>query len=364
MTTLSDQTVQLIAWLLALAALMLGLYIFFLNMRHTANRHAGALLLLFATNLLAVGFLTGAADAGQAAWPTVVLAATTVVQPALLIVTLVLIMPDWLRERRWLRWFLYGLAVLPAALTAVDVVLGTQLWYSGLDAATYSGGFVPLSAYANGRLASMLRVTLIYLVAAATVLPLAYVTLKDKPASPITRQLARVLLGVQITAIAIPIVFNQFVSSPALTLVLGALFVVGYAYAASRQMISERRQQTGRLQPRMTALILSITIPLVVAMSLVVGAVAQQAEADGPGRLAEPQIYLGLVILLASALLALLIWFTIRQAVRPIGALTAAASAISRGDLAQSVPVESDDELGMLAQTFNAMTLQLQELVG
>ncbi|HET7089299.1 MAG TPA: GAF domain-containing protein, partial [Anaerolineae bacterium] len=74
--------------------------------------------------------------------------------------------------------------------------------------------------------------------------------------------------------------------------------------------------------------------------------------------------YVGLVILLGSALLAFLIWFTIRQAVQPVGALTTAASAVSRGDLAQSVPVESDDELGLLARSFNAMTLQLQELVG
>ncbi len=377
--TLSDPqgAMQLIAWLVALAALALGLYIFFLNVRHTANRHAGALLLWFATNLLAVGALTGAADASQAAWPSVVLAATTVVQPALLIVTLVLIKPEWLRERRWLRWLLYGLAALPAALTAIDLVLGAQLWHTGLDTTTYSGGFVPLSGYVNGRLALMIRVTLIYLVAAATVLPLAYVALKDKQAALITRQLARILLGVQITAIAIPIVFSQLISGPALTLLLGALFVVGYAYAALRQMISERWLQTGRLQPRVTALILSTTIPLVVAVSLIVGVVVQQApipalpretgEGAGGGdlgRLAEPQVYVGLVILLGSALLAFLIWFTIRQAVQPIGALTTAASAVSRGDLAQSVPVESDDELGLLARSFNAMTLQLQELVG
>ena len=362
--TLSDQTVQLIAWLLALAALTLSLYIFFLNFRHTANRHAGALLLLFATNLLAVGALTGAANASQAVWPSVVLAATTVVQPALLIVTLVLIKPEWLHERRWLRWLLHGLAALPAALTAIDLVLGAQLWYTGLDTTTYSGGFVPLSGYVNGRLALMIRVTLVYLVAAATILPLAYVALKDKQATLITRQLARILLGVQITAIAIPIVFSQLISSPALTSLLGALFVVGYAYATSRQMISERRLQTGRLQPRVTALILSTTIPLVVAVSLFVGVVVQQAEAGVLGRLAEPLVYVGLVIVLGSALLAFLIWFTIRQAVQPIGALTAAASAVSRGDLAQSVPVESDDELGLLARSFNAMTLQLQELVG
>jgi GAF domain-containing protein/HAMP domain-containing protein len=72
----------------------------------------------------------------------------------------------------------------------------------------------------------------------------------------------------------------------------------------------------------------------------------------------------GLVIVLASALLAFLIGSTIRQAIQPIGALAAAASAVSRGDLAQSVPVECDDELGMLTRTFNAMTLQLQERVG
>jgi GAF domain-containing protein/HAMP domain-containing protein len=358
---------QLIAWLLALAAITLGLTTLFPNIRHTANRHTGALLLLLATNLLAVGALTGAADTRQATWPSVVLAATTVVQPALLIVTLILIKPEWLRERRWLRWLLYGLAALPAALTAIDVVLGTQLWYTGLDPATYTGGFVSLPEYVNGRMAVPIRIALIYLVTVATILPLAYVSLSDTQVARITRQLARVLLGVQITAIAIPIVFSQFIFSSAPTLLLSTLFVVGYAYAASRQMISERRLLTGRLQLRLTALILSITIPLVVAVWLVVGVVVQlppPVRTGGGGGGAEPQVYAGFVIVLGAALLAILIRFTLRQAVRPIGALTTAASAVSRGDLAQSVPVESDDELGALTRSFNTMTLQLQERVG
>lgn len=47
--------------------------------------------------------------------------------------------------------------------------------------------------------------------------------------------------------------------------------------------------------------------------------------------------------------------------VRPIGLLTETAAAIAGGDLSQTVSVNSVDEIGTLATTFNAMTSQLRE---
>ena len=66
---------------------------------------------------------------------------------------------------------------------------------------------------------------------------------------------------------------------------------------------------------------------------------------------------------LASTLLFMLSWLTIRQGLHPISALTATVTAITNGDLTQVAPIESDDEIGVLARTFNSMTAQLRELI-
>jgi len=55
---------------------------------------------------------------------------------------------------------------------------------------------------------------------------------------------------------------------------------------------------------------------------------------------------------------------TIRQAFRPIAALTQTAVAIADGDLTRLAPVSSEDEVGVLARAFNSMTEQLRRLIG
>jgi signal transduction histidine kinase len=58
----------------------------------------------------------------------------------------------------------------------------------------------------------------------------------------------------------------------------------------------------------------------------------------------------------ASAAVALIIaLFLARRILRPVAALTTAVKRMQSGDLAQRVPVHSEDELGELARAFNAM---------
>ena len=68
----------------------------------------------------------------------------------------------------------------------------------------------------------------------------------------------------------------------------------------------------------------------------------------------------GLTAGLVGLLLALLL---VRQITRPLGSLMRAASQIAGGDLSVRVPVQSHDELGELATTFNQMagSLETQE---
>src|SRR5919202_2496706 len=69
-------------------------------------------------------------------------------------------------------------------------------------------------------------------------------------------------------------------------------------------------------------------------------------------------ILLCIVALVLATVLGLL---TYRWITQPILRLTAAATALSRGEWNQTVPVERSDELGVLARAFNQMALQLQE---
>jgi signal transduction histidine kinase/DNA-binding response OmpR family regulator/CHASE3 domain sensor protein len=66
----------------------------------------------------------------------------------------------------------------------------------------------------------------------------------------------------------------------------------------------------------------------------------------------------GAIALLTGIVLAVVIR---RQIVGPIGRLTGVAEQIRAGDLSARAKVESSDEIGQLADTFNRMTIQLQQ---
>jgi signal transduction histidine kinase len=66
----------------------------------------------------------------------------------------------------------------------------------------------------------------------------------------------------------------------------------------------------------------------------------------------------GLIAVLFSLALALLLS---NQLIKPIRALTQAASRLARGDLTQRVEVRGDDEISALARTFNQMAASLQQ---
>lgn len=94
------------------------------------------------------------------------------------------------------------------------------------------------------------------------------------------------------------------------------------------------------------------------------GVVAQQPEAV----LLEPvrnfQRIATVLITLGAMALFVISWFTIRRTLQPIGELTETAAAIAAGDLNRTAEVKSQDEIGVLASTFNQMTSQLRELIG
>jgi GAF domain-containing protein/HAMP domain-containing protein len=350
----SLEIIQLLTWIIALVEFTVGLYILLLNTRNQANQHVSFLLVLIAINTFAQGGLLAAVDLAQAQVPSMILAATTpAIQPGLLLIALVLLKPRLLQGRwRSLRWGLYSILALPLILTGLDVLFHTNLWFSSLTAQDYSGGFVSLIAYTQGSWAPNLRIIYIYGITILTIFPIAYISFFDKSITPLTRKLGYTLLITQVSAVLINFAIFSTGTSYFSILITSTAFALGYAYAAFWQLISERRLQRGRLQPRLTILILSISTPALVAIPTILTnyPISQTA--------AIITVLTGVVMIGALTSLA------IRQAIQPIQNLTATAMAITDGDLTRVATIDSEDEIGSLAEAINRMTEQLLELIG
>lgn len=264
---LTIETLQVIAWLTGLLELVLALYILLLNTRHTANRHVSFLLFIFAVSNLAMGVLFGARQAVEATVSTLLLSATA--EPAkvgLLLTAIVLLRPQWLQgRRRWLGWFLHGLLFLPIALTAIDALWNTGLWYVGLDVANYTGGYVAGGVYEAGSVARVIRPLYVYVLSLLPFVPVLW-TLISRQTSRAMRQLAWMLLITQCIAVIVQFGLRFVIGSGATSVLTTTFFALGYAYTAFQQMISERRAQRGRLRPRLTVLTLVIALPILLAL--------------------------------------------------------------------------------------------------
>jgi len=93
------------------------------------------------------------------------------------------------------------------------------------------------------------------------------------------------------------------------------------------------------------------------------GVIVQQTEAELLGGTRQFSRISWGVTLVSVSMLFVLSLFTLRQALHPIAVLTETVNAIAQGDLTRAVEVEGEDEIGVLAQAFNTMTAQLNELI-
>jgi GAF domain-containing protein/HAMP domain-containing protein len=91
---------------------------------------------------------------------------------------------------------------------------------------------------------------------------------------------------------------------------------------------------------------------------------ANQALALAQVITAQQTVYSYVVgsLILALLLSVYAIYSTLRSITRSVRSLSTAASRLAVGELDQRILVESDDEIGQLAHTFNAMAEQLQSL--
>ena len=86
---------------------------------------------------------------------------------------------------------------------------------------------------------------------------------------------------------------------------------------------------------------------------------SQQQAFEPARRLAWIIFIVGLA---TAGLLAAGVYLLARQIARPILSITQAATRVAAGDLTQTAPVVTQDEVGILAQAFNQMTSQLRVL--
>ena len=89
-----------------------------------------------------------------------------------------------------------------------------------------------------------------------------------------------------------------------------------------------------------------------------------QATAQTQGLIANNVLTQSVILGLVVSLIAAATTIVTDRRLRMISSLTETAVAISGGDFSRVAPVESKDEIGTLAATFNTMTTQLRELIG
>ena len=91
--------------------------------------------------------------------------------------------------------------------------------------------------------------------------------------------------------------------------------------------------------------------------------VAEQAVSEALAPAINTVVITVSLVIVALIIASALGFLAVRQIVQPVQAMAATAQAVSAGDLSQRVEITSQDELGILADTFNSMTIQLQTFI-
>jgi len=75
-------------------------------------------------------------------------------------------------------------------------------------------------------------------------------------------------------------------------------------------------------------------------------------------------VMLSLITLVVLGIVGLIVFFTVKHFTEPILQIQKMASQISQGDLTQQINISSKDEIGLLAQAFDTMVIDLKKLIG
>jgi len=346
---LTDQVLQLITWFMVLLAFIVGLYCLVINFGGLLNRFVFLFTVIAAIRHMALALMLDPAGASWAHGLNLLnLGTVALLRPMQLIITLLLLKPNWWRDQfHWLIKSVIGVSLLFPLGTLADVVFDTDLYYRGI-AETYSGGYISTDYILPGHLFTLFNFLSILPSRILTFLFALYVAVGDKQASSLTRKMAWLILA----SFSAFIVTGLIPQSPtyelaeALTIVGVGSF--GYLAAIFLKIFSQPPFRQGSLQTRLLAVVIATAVPILIAVGLL-------------AQLSPLAAWSG--IILGAVMLVVLIWLTIRYSIQPINALTRTVTAIAAGDLDRLAPVESEDEIGTLARAFNSMTGQLRGLI-
>ena len=284
------QLLIILAEFFVLFSFILAIYTTLLNVKESANRLVGLILLVVGSANLASVWSLNSGSAEDARLPFLLLAASLpAVGPTITLVILAIVRPEWISGKwRWLRLVIVLLALLPALLVGIDAWRGTSLYFSGAPA-----GWLPASSV---DLINLIRSPFgfaIYFVDVigcnlAAALILFYIAFLDLKIPISSRRLARWLAAIHFLTVVLTGVLDIFFFFQYAFLAGSVILVLGYTFAAFSQFIASRRLVSGRLQPRLITLLLVITLPTTLFSAYTVGRLAQtELQQASRERLAE-----------------------------------------------------------------------------
>ena len=262
---------QLAGGFLTLISIILALYIFVLNPRRQANR-----LVSLATAMLGITcvgvMLSIRANTYTEGIPALVILAAAVPAsgPALILATIGILKPQWIKGRMsWLWLIIMILTLVPVVLSAIDWLSGSGMYLAIPDPVQYSGGYLDPAQIVQGIIGQVFTQIDQFFAKIILILVCVYLAYFEKPKKQTIRAIARFFLVVLALSWLQEIFLVSLIPNGITRLISSALITVGYVYGTYRHMILTRSLQSGRVQVRLTTLIATITIPLVVICIMV-----------------------------------------------------------------------------------------------
>ncbi len=251
-----DQTIQLLAWFLAFGELIFGIYFLITNPRHRINRFTGVTLFILAINSFINGFLPLAPNANTALILTIGSAITNpILSPVLMHSFIALIKPTWLKIKGgWLNKLLFVLAGLPILFTISDILLGTNLWYTGLPE-TYINGWIAFDNYAQGSLSIIIRWVNFYAITFISLFAALYIALRSENIR--TKRLGWLYFGIQLTFTTTSAILHSIEplkTTP--TIITNLIMTIGLIWITIQKLRIEKVPTSGRIRIRAISLVL------------------------------------------------------------------------------------------------------------
>lgn len=209
----------------------------------------------------------------------ILLTITTLAIPYLVLVMAVaLLKPSWLiGSWRWLSRLVYASVVLTGVLVLVDFTYGTQILYSAVGPETILSGFTASIGYTHEVFSPTMKFVTLVLIPSASLLLTLYLSLFDNKLSTAKRKLAWLLFGAQAITLLANFLIPYYHFPVIWHIISSIVWALFFTYIAFDHILSERRSQRSFLRGRLTTLILIVTLPILIAINLLITSYARHA---------------------------------------------------------------------------------------